>query len=93
MVQEGKNFLSRGSAYRHFLTASIYGITGKVPSIVQSKMHFREKFLKTSPKRMPQTQMGFHPHYKHMLNQSSDENLGFEAIVTAHQMRSKSAME
>ena len=53
VVQEGKNFLQRGSAYRHFLTASIYGITGKVPSIVQSKMHFREKFLKKSPKRMP----------------------------------------
>lgn len=53
VVQEGKNFLKSGSNYRQFLTASIYGITGKVPSIVQSKMQFREKYLKKSPKRMP----------------------------------------
>lgn len=49
-IKDEQEFLKNGADYRKFLASSIYDITGKAPSMVQSKMHFREQFLKKSLK-------------------------------------------
>lgn len=56
-------------------------------------MQFREKFLKKSPKRMPYSQLGLYPEYTQSLNQSSGDNIGYEAYMSAREKRSKSALD
>ena len=45
---------------------------------------------------MPYSQMGLYPDFKQLLNQSSGDNIGPEAFMTARtakEMRSKSALD